>query len=349
MAAAGAPVVVGAAGDPVAAVLEAHANGRPIALRTSGSTGAPRSVVRSTDSWFSSFAHVEQLTGLGAGSRLWLPGPLSATMNLFAAVLARHLGVGLVEEPSRATHAHLTPGMLGRLCDRGRTLTGMHVTVAGDRLSAGLRDRARDAGATVDHYYGASELSFVAWGSHDQDLTAFPGVELAVQHGEIWVRSPYLCEGYVGPPGPLRRRDDGFATVGDRGSLVDGRLIVAGRGTDAVTTGGATVLVADVEAALRDATDGDLVVLGVPHGALGQVVSAVLTDPGDLVAARAAAQERLAAAQRPRQWFHVPRLPLNDTGKVDREALLSAITGPHAVRLTGAAAPGDRASSAGSP
>ena len=307
-------------------------------------------MVRSTDSWFSSFAHVEELTGLGADSRLWLPGPLTATMNLFAAVLARHLGASLVEEPSRATHAHLTPGMLERLCDRGRTLTGMHVTVAGDRLTARLRDRALDAGAVVDHYYGASELSFVAWGTNDEDLTAFPGVELEVQHGEIWVRSPYLCQGYDGPPGPLRRRDDGFVTVGDRGSLVDGRLTVAGRGADVVTTGGATVLVADVEAALRHVTVGSLVVLGVPHATLGQVVSAVLTEPGDLVAVRGAAQERLAAPQRPRRWFHVPRVPLNDVGKVDREALLSEITGPDAVRLTGTVAPaGGRVASADSP
>lgn len=291
--------------------------------------------MRSTDSWFSSFPHLQALTGLQPGSRLWLPGPLSATMNLFAAVLARHLQVEVGPEADGATHAHLTPYVLERALDEGRTLAGMHVTVAGDRLTLRLRERAQAAGAQTSHYYGASELSFVAWGSHDRDLRPFPGVEVDVQGGEIWVRSPYLCHGYAGPPGSLRKREDGFATVGDRGSLVEGVLSVSGRGDAAVTTGGATVLVADVEAVLRSRLRGALLVLGVPHGDLGQVVAAALTDPRDLAPARSAAQQLLAPAQRPRVWFHVPQLPMNDAGKVDRAELLAKVTGPDAVRLVG--------------
>ncbi len=291
-------------------------------------------MLRTTRSWFASFPHVAALTGLAPGDRLWLPGTLGATMNLFAAVLARSVGAHVVADSDGATHAHLTPQVLARTLDAGRTLTGMHVTVAGDRLSVGLQKRAAAAGATVSHYYGASELSFVAWGSHEHDLRAFPEVELDVDGGEIWVRSPYLCQGYDGPPGPLRRREDGFVTVGDRGVLADGLLSVAGRGGEAVTTGSATVLVADVEDGLRSAVSNDLVVLGVPHGTLGQVVAAVLTDPADLGPARAAAQDGLAPAQRPRQWFHVPVLPLNAAGKVDRSQLLETVTGPGAVRLT---------------
>ena len=106
----------------------------------------------------------------------------------------------------------------------------------------------------VHHYYGAAELSFVAWGAHADDLTPFPGVDVVVRDGEVWVRTPYLCLGYDGPPGPLRTDPDGFATVGDRGVLADGRLLVSGR-SDAVTVGGATVEPADVEVVLREAAD----------------------------------------------------------------------------------------------
>ena len=98
------------------------------------------------------------------------------------------------------------------------------------------------------------------------------------------------------------------------------RLVVTGRGDDAVTTGGATVLVADVEDALRPVVAGGLAVLGVPHDTLGQVVAAVLTDPADLPAARAAAQA-LPSAQRPRLWFHRDELPVADSGKTDRAAM----------------------------
>ncbi len=332
------PVDVGAAPDPVAAVLEAAATGRLLALRTSGTTGRPRAVVRTTGSWFRSFDHVASLTSLGAGARVWLPGPLSATLTLFAATLARVRGATVVDEPHGASHAHLTPTQLLRALDQGHRLDRVHVTVAGDRLAGGLRARAEAAGATVSHYYGTAELSFVAWGSDAGDLRAFPDVEAEIRDGEIWVRSPYVCEGYTGTaghPGPLRRDPAGFASVGDRGTLVDGVLTVTGRGDAAVLTGGATVLVADVEAALRPVARGEVVVLGLPHPTLGQVVCAVLTDAGDLPALHAASHRALAPAQRPRQWFHVPAPPVTDAGKVHREALARRVAGDRAEGVDG--------------
>jgi acyl-CoA synthetase (AMP-forming)/AMP-acid ligase II len=295
---------------------------------TSGSsTGRPRTVVRSTASWWRSFPEVARLTGLGAGSRLLVPGPPAGTMNLFAAVLGRSLGAEPARSLADATHTHLTPTALAAALDAGEPVTGVHVTVAGDRLTSRLHARAVAAGATVSHYYGASELSFVAWGPHEDGLRPFSEVEVEVRDGEVWVRSPFLCEGYDGAPGGLRRDADGFATVGDRGALVDGVLRVAGRGSEAVTTGGVTVLVADVEEALRPRVSGELVVVGLPHPGLGQVVAAVVTDAADLTAARGAARS-LEGALRPRRWFHVARLPVTAAGKVDRPALAAALAAP---------------------
>ncbi len=328
-----APVDVGSAADPVAAVLAAHEAGRRIALRTSGTTGRPRAVVRTTESWVASFGHVAMLTGLERRSRLWLPGPLTATLNLFAATLARHVGAEVVDRPEDATHSHLTPAALQRTLDDGLRVDGLHLTVAGDRLPSRTRVDAEAAGATVSHYYGAAELSFVAWGSDEHDLKAFPEVELAVRDGEVWVRSPYLCEGYDGDPGPLRRDSDGFATVGDRGVLTGGLLRVTGRGGEAVVTAGATVLPSDVEAALAPGLRGTVVVVGLPHLALGQVVAAALTDPEDLTSAHADAVRTLAPAQRPRRWFQIDEPPMTDAGKVDRVALAHRLAGPDAVRL----------------
>ena len=115
--------------------------------------------------------------------------------------------------------------------------------------------------------------------------------------------------------------DDGYATVGDRGSLAQGLLTVTGRGTDLVLTGGATVLVADVEQALRRATGHDVVVVGVPHPRLGQLVGAIVTDPAAAVRLREAARAELASAQQPRLWFSVTSFPVTAGGKVDRTAL----------------------------
>jgi acyl-CoA synthetase (AMP-forming)/AMP-acid ligase II len=308
--------------DPVAAVLDAHDRGELIALRTSGTVRKPRAVVRTTRSWTDSFPQVSRLTGIDGHARVWVPGPLSATMNLFAAVHARCVGATVVDAPDGATHAHLTPALLHAAVHQATDLTGVHVVVAGDRLPRELADRAQAAGARVSHYYGAAELSFVAWGRCEEDLRPFPGVELHIRAGTIWVRSPYLSRGYAdGAGGPFAVDEDGFATVGDRGSYEQGLLTVTGRGTAMVLTGGATVLVADVEQALRRATGSDVVIVGVPHPRLGQIVGAVVAEPAAAARIRAVARAELAPAQQPRLWFSVPSFPLTASGKVDRIAL----------------------------
>ncbi len=314
------------AADPVAAFLEAHAAGGSVSLATSGTSGTRRSVVRTTESWVSSFEAVARLTGLTSASRVWVPGPLTATMNLFAVVHARLLGATLVDGPTPATHAHLTPSGLTSLLDRGAPLAGLTVIVAGDRLTSAVHDRAVRAGAQVRHYYGAAELSFVAWGGHAGDLRPFPGVTVQVRAGEIWVRSPYLCSGYEGPPGPRRLDEDGFATVGDRGVLEAGRLTVHGR-PGAVTVGGSTVETAAVEGLLQSAAAGTVAVVGMPHDELGEVLAVVLTSPGDHAPLRRLARSELQGAHRPRLWWHVETLPTTPAGKVDRLALVSLVSG----------------------
>ena len=317
---------VAAAPDPVQAVITAHHRGDLVALRTSGTSGAARSVVRTTGSWFDSFEHVTRLLDLEPASRVWVPGPLSATMNLFAAVHARHLGATVQPSASGATHAVLSPAALSRAIAQGTDLAGVHVLVAGDRLTPRLHDDALAHGSgRVSHYYGAAELSFVAWGSHAEDLRPFPGVEVECRGAVVWVRSPYVCQGYDGPDGPLTWDPDGWATVGDRGSLDDGFLRVHGRGSDTVVTAGATVLVADVEATLERATGHSVVIVGLPHPDLGQVLCAVTPDVGHLEALRRSARELLDPAQRPRRWFEVADLPLTRAGKVDRDRLTTSL------------------------
>ena len=313
------PVDLSVAVDPVLAFRKAASVEAPVLLRTSGSAVG---VVRSTYSWISSFPHVSRLAGIGPDSRVWVPGSRAASMNVFARVHASYAGAALVEAAEgvgHATHAALTPSQLGTLLD-ALPPRGLTVVVAGDRLSPALSDRASAEGLVVHHYYGAAELSFVAWGPHSEGLRPFPGVEAVVRDSEIWVRSDYLCQGYDGAPGPLRRSPDGFATVGDRGRLDRGRLVVHGR-PDAVTTGGSTVLVADVERVLRAGASGEVVVTGAPHARLGEVLVGVLTDSADRLALVASARASLPPAGRPRIWLHVPSLPITEGGKIDRAAL----------------------------
>lgn len=314
--------------DPIRAFFDARSGGRLIGLRTSGTTGAPRMVVRSAESWTDSFGSVSHFSGIDDRARVWVPGPVQATMNLFARVHATAVDATLVDDASEATHAHLTPTALARALDDGRLQRGVTVIVAGDALPPATRHRAVESGAAVHSYYGASELSFVGWATDGSTLRLFPGVEGRVINDVIWVRSPYLSLGYAEDTegGAMRRDDAGFATVGDRGSLVDDVVTVWGRGDEAITTAGATVMVADVERVLRDHARGEVVVVGVPHDLVGHVVVGVVTETGDAELLGQVARERLGAAQRPRTWRVVDALPMTKAGKVDREALTRMLT-----------------------
>jgi acyl-CoA synthetase (AMP-forming)/AMP-acid ligase II len=309
--------------DPVAAVLAARREGALLALPTSGTTGLPvRRVVRTTGSWWDSFGAYSELTGVGASARVWVPGPLASTMNLFAAVHAVETGAHLVEDPAHATHACLTPTQLER---RGGELSrGTAVVVAGAHLPGGLLLAARDAGLRVSHYYGAAELSFVAAAKEGDELRPFAQVEIEVRDcpvpGTIWVRSPWVCERLTGAAGSLLLDVPGWASVGDLGQFTAGLLTVRGR-PDAIVTAGATVLIADVEAVLSRVAAGGVAVHGVAHPTLGHVVAVTLTNEADREPLERLAREQLPVTHRPRVWHVVESLPTTAAAKVDRAAL----------------------------
>lgn len=305
------PVDVLTQDDPVAAFWRAHAEGRDLALATSGTTaGQPRVIVRSPISWAASFDACATRLGLDATSQFWIPGPLRATMNLFAACLATHVGAGWSMARDGATHAQLTPALLHTLLDADPP-AGLHALVAGDSLNPGLRRRAEAAGLRVSHYYGAAELSLVAWGQDSESLELFDDVDAQIREGRLWVRSPWLSRIDTDP--------QGFASVGDLAELDGRRLRVLGR-PGAVTTAGATVELAPLEGLLQEQASGRVLVFAVPDDRLGQLICCATT-PGDRDRVRGWARAHLDGAHRPRRWLSYDRLPLTPAGKIDRDAL----------------------------
>ena len=333
---------------------------------TSGTSGRPRPVLRTAASWTSSFVPLAELAGLTGRDRVLLTGPLHATMHLFAAVHTLWLGAELTDRPGRATAVHAVPAMLADLlADLPPTAPLRTAVVAGAALPNAIADDASARGIAVTEYYGAAELSFVAAARHPGPLRPFPGADLQIRDGELWVRSPYLASGYAGGvSGPLRRDQDGYASVGDLGEWLDGvdggGLRVRGRGDAAITTGGATVIAEDIEAALCTLPGvAAAAVVGIPHRRLGQVVTAVLEpdgsqpdgtepdgrepdgrEPDGVEGVRAAARLVLNGPSLPRRWFTVRRMPRTGNGKIARavvgEAVRLAVAGeylPDGLRL----------------
>ncbi len=314
--------------------------GATLAVFTSGSSRAPRPLVRTRESWTFSFPTFSALTGIGAGDTVLVPGALSGTLFLYAALHALTMGAtvhllprwsaDLAAAAARTcTAVHVVPAMLASLVERLDPVTSRlrRVVCAGAHLDPGIESAATKAGVEVVEYFGAAELSFVAIrlpGSPPGRMRPFPGVEVDVRDGVIWARGPYLASG-------LDRDPAGYASVGDHGVRHDdGTLTVTGRAGAAITTGGATIAPEAVEVVLRQASGvAEVAVVGQPHGQLGEVVVAVVEPASGrqvtLGTLRAAAAAQLPPAQRPRVWYAVDALPRTGSGKVARARVQSGL------------------------
>jgi acyl-CoA synthetase (AMP-forming)/AMP-acid ligase II len=201
--------------------------------------------------------------------------------------------------------------------------------VAGAALPGGTRARAAAAGVGLAEYYGAAELSFVAADADGAGLRAFPGARLDVREGVVWVRSPYLAQGYLDHldgEGALRRDGAGWATVG-----------------------GTTVTLADVERALGGSPGvAEVVALAEPDRRFGErVLVVVRPHPADplrtaarrdlLRTLRCLARAELPPAARPVRYIVREDLPRSPGGKVARTALAAQV-----VPATGTAGPDPR-------
>jgi acyl-CoA synthetase (AMP-forming)/AMP-acid ligase II len=329
------------------------------ATLTSGSSGTPRIVLRTAASWAESFPAVSALLAdpavPDAERVVALPAPPSSSLTLFS--LAHALGGG--PRPvlpgqdggfADATSFHGTPQALRALLDGGGPSRVRTALVGGSHLDENLRADAESRGIRVISYYGAAELSFVAV-DDGSGLRPFPGVDIDVRDGELWVRSPYVALGYLGAGGPLRT-DGEWATVGDLaefdlglnlGTSVDTgtrTLRLRGRADGAILTASATVIPEEVEAELRRLPAiADAVVFGLPAGNVGALVAAMVEPaPGSPAITagelRGSTSSRLGPAHRPRIWF-TGELPRNASGKPARAEIVRRALAGEVTRVAG--------------
>ena len=145
--------------------------------------------------------------------------------------------------------------------------------------------------------------------------------------GEICVRGPLICHGYLDPARNEEAFDaDGFFRTGDLGSVDEpGNLTVSGRLKDVIIRKGENIAAKDVEDVLYTHPDvADVAVIGLPDAERGERACAVvvLRDGADASAfdldaigahCRAAG---LSVQKVPEQVEVVDALPRNASGKV---------------------------------
>ncbi|HUJ64293.1 MAG TPA: class I adenylate-forming enzyme family protein [Acidimicrobiales bacterium] len=153
--------------------------------------------------------------------------------------------------------------------------------------------------------------------------------------GELWLRGPFLMEGYYGRERHETFQPDGWYRTGDLFSVdAEGFFYFKGRASDMIKTSGANVSPREVEAAILEETGLVAHVVGLDDQERGQVVAAALRVPTGRDAPDAdELQTRLRARL---SAYKVPKLivtmadaevPMMSSGKLDLPALKERFRG----------------------
>lgn len=142
------------------------------------------------------------------------------------------------------------------------------------------------------------------------------------QMGQIAISAQSLALGYYpeffDPNQPFLTDDLGYLDT-------QGYLYIVGRKSQKIITGGENVYPAEVEAAIRKSgLVEDVVVLGLPDGEWGEVVTALYVPVGGGVSGERLKQAVLPLLSRykvPKHWLGVPKLPRNAQGKLNYAAI----------------------------
>lgn len=312
-----------------------------IAVETSGSTGAPRTALISSEAvraavdasavrigaggrWILALPP-ERIGGamvvaraLAAGSVPIAIGPGAFTSEIFADAVDR----AVRESPGEPVRCSLVPTQVARLMREpaGRDALASLATVLVGGAAAPV-----NLPASAVRTYGSTETC----GGCVYDGVPLPGVRIEVRSdGRIEIAGATLFDGYADGDGSWATERDGvrWLPMPDLGQMRDGALTVLGRADDVIVTGAHKVHPALVEphlAGLRGVTDA--VVVGVPDDEWGHRVVALVVR-GDAAADLSLERVRAELAPHVDRWslpravIEVSSLPRVGPGKIDRNA-----------------------------
>jgi long-chain acyl-CoA synthetase len=215
---------------------------------------------------------------------------------------------------------YASPVQLRLLLGAGWRAGGL-ILVGGSKLDAKLRSAL--AGAEVREFYGAAEASFITLAGADapEDSVgrAYPGVEIEVRGGAIWVRSPYLFQDYAGADRGGAVWDEGWLSVGEIGRMEQGFLYLSGRAGRMVTVADQNVFPEEIEGFMAGlAGVARVAVLPRADGVRGAVMVAVVQGEAAREAEiLARCRAHLGALSAPRALIWRGDWPLLASGKTD--------------------------------
>jgi len=324
-------------------------------IYTSGTTGRPKGVMMNHVQTLRAYEEWATLADLREGDRYLMINPFFHTFGLKAGLIASFLrgatmlpvavfDVDRVVDLIDSERITMLPGP--------PTLYHSLLTVSDKRKLATLRAGVTGAAdipvelvrrihdelpfQTLMTGYGLTEAGNVTLsrpGDSFEDVATTAGlpcegVEVRIaDDGEVLVRGYNVMQGYFDDPDATAAAidDDGWLHTGDLGSLDGaGRLSIVGRKKDMFIVGGFNAYPAEIEGFLLEhPAVAQAAVIGVADERLGQVGKAFVVAKGDITADELISwsRDRMAGFKVPRYVEVLAALPLNATGKVQKDQL----------------------------
>ncbi|WP_033289319.1 class I adenylate-forming enzyme family protein [Amycolatopsis jejuensis] len=329
-----------------------------LVMFSSGSTGAPKAIVKSGASFLRNLRRNIDQVGHVETDVLVPLLPFSHQYGLSMVLIAWLARCSLVVAPYRrldhalrmaglcgATVFDATPATYRSMLNLARRRPVLMRVLAGARMLCS--GAAPLDPVLVDHYtgevghclldsYGSTELGNVAFATLDNPVAcgrAVEGVRLAVvddegtelpagEVGEVMVHTPDVMAGYLGEDGEIEPAVRGWYPSGDLGRLTsDGSLYVLGR-KRAVHRMGYTLYPDMIERRMAEAGCVAKIV-AIPCERRGSELISFVEDDQNrgLAHWRAVARAALADYELPDRMVVIDRFPLNGTGKPDSKRL----------------------------
>lgn len=343
-------------------------------LFTAGSTGTPKGVLHTHRSLAGKAALMGDVHGLTPDDSVLMPAPLGHVSGLLNGVLVPGVvpmktvlmdrwdperALDLIEA-ERITFMVGPPTFFAQLTGSRRftpeRVDSLRLVSSGGAgvTAAFVEEAAAALGAVVKRTYGSTEAPTVATShagddprkARETDGRPVGAVELRIvdpergedlpagMSGEVWVRGPEVCAGYLDREETKRAFAKGaWFRTGDLGVLdAGGWLTITGRLKDVIIRGGENVSVSEVTGILEAHPDvKQAVVLGEPDAEMGERVVAfvVASSPFDLGACRAWFEDQgVARFKMPERVLAVDAIPTLPTGKPDQAALRHLLPPP---------------------
>ncbi|MBS1953776.1 MAG: acyl--CoA ligase [Cyanobacteria bacterium SZAS-4] len=295
------------------------------AILTSGTTGAPKTVVHNLRSLVLNIVDLLEYANLPDGLTALTPLPISHIFGLSIFMITQVLGAKTVLtqlEPVgfvKAVHRHkpdlvaALPQFYGALLSAPKGFINLSnaklLLCGGAPLTVSLSDKFEETfGKRLNNGYGSTESKLVAFNVDSSALSIgkpVGNIKVDIVNernevlpegkiGEVRITGSMFMDGYLDNEEASKKvLHDGHYYTGDIGRYQNNNLFVIGRKGDVIIVGGVVVEAGVVEEALRSSHDvKDVAVTAMQNKRLGQIIKASVVLVDDKIADKLKSTDR---------------------------------------------------------